>query len=56
LSSFTVDSPIPYEISGVIALFDEKNKEMVPGSGNKEKQGPYFGKLARFIQRLSSKI
>jgi len=56
LNSFTIDSPIPYEISGVIALLDEKNKEMVPGSGNKEKQGPYFGKLARFIQRLSSKI
>lgn len=56
MDSFTIDSPIPYEISEVIELLDAKNKEMVPGSGNKEKQGPYFGKLARFIQRLSSKI
>lgn len=56
LGSFTIDSPIPYEISEVIGLLDEKNKEMVPGSGSKEKQGPYFGKLARFMQRLSSKI
>lgn len=56
LDSFTIDSPIPYEISEVIGLLDTKNTEMVPGSGGKEKQGPYFGKLARFIQRLSSKI
>ena len=30
--------------------------EMVPGSANKEKQGPLHGKLTRFIQRLESKI
>ena len=33
-----------------------KDEEMVPGAkANTEKQGPYFGKLTRFIQRLETK-
>ncbi len=56
LGSFTIDSPIPYKILDVIKALDDENKRMVPGSAGKEKQGPYFGKLARFIQRLNSKI
>ena len=28
---------------------------MVPGAAGKEKQGPFFGKLTRFIQRLEAK-
>ncbi len=32
-----------------------KDCEMVPGAGGKDKQGPYFGKLTRFVQRLETK-
>ncbi len=55
LDNFTVESPIPYEISKVLSSLEEKDIEMVPGSSGKGKQGPLYGKLTRFIQRLKSK-
>ncbi|MDN5341527.1 MAG: hypothetical protein PWP28_402 [Oceanotoga sp.] len=55
-SSFTLDSPIPYNLTKAINDLISIDKEMVPGANNKYKQGPYFGKLTRFIQRLSSKV
>ena len=54
LDNFTVESPIPYEISKLLSSLEEKNNEMVPGV-SKEKQGPLHGKLTRFVQRLKSK-
>lgn len=51
----TLDSPVPYRISKVIEHLDSKNKEMIPGSGGREKQGDFFGKLSRFLQRLTAK-
>ena len=54
-AQFTIDSPIPYEMSGVIDFLKKKDIEMVPGS-TKPKQGDYYGKLSRFIQRLENKI
>ena len=53
-SSFTIDSPVPYKLSDMIADFKEVDQEMVQGARG-EKQGPMFGKLTRFIQRLESK-
>lgn len=55
LENFTIDSPIPYELSSVIEELWNLNTEMVPGSGKREKQGPLHGKLTRFIQRLEAK-
>ncbi len=54
LDNFTVESPIPYEISKVLSSLREKDTEMVPGARS-ERQGPLHGKLTRFIQRLKSK-
>lgn len=51
----TIDSPIPYCLKSVLNIIRELDVEMVPGSGNKEKQGPFNGKLTRFIQRLDAK-
>ena len=51
----TLDSPVPYRISQVIEQLDGKNKEMVPGAKG-SKQGDFFGKLSRFIQRLEAKV
>ena len=56
LANFTVDSPVPYGISDVLARLGEIDVEMVPGAGSNFKQGPFHGKLTRFIQRLDSKI
>jgi DNA helicase HerA-like ATPase len=54
-SSITLDSPVPYRLSLLLEELREKDVEMVPGSKT-EKQGPYYGKLTRFIQRLDAKI
>ena len=55
LDNFTVESPIPYNISNVLSALEDKDKEMIRGSTAKGKQGPLYGKLTRFIQRLKSK-
>ncbi|RFC35942.1 MAG: hypothetical protein DID92_2727743864 [Candidatus Nitrotoga sp. SPKER] len=56
LSSFTVDSPIPYDLNAVRDSLINDDQEMVIGSSNREKQGPWHGKLTRFISRLEAKI
>lgn len=53
--SITIDSPIPYKLEKVLQELKRLDEEMVPGAAGKEKQGPFFGKLARFIQRLEAK-
>lgn len=52
--NITIDSPIPYKIENVIKKINDLDNEMVTGSRG-DKQGPYFGKLTRFVQRLEAK-
>ncbi|MGN1280446.1 MAG: ATP-binding protein [Succinivibrio sp.] len=55
-ANITLDSPVPYHLDALLKSLNEKDTEMVPGAkANTEKQGPYFGKLTRFIQRLDTK-
>lgn len=54
LGSFTIDSPVPYELDKVIEELENKDTERVDGARGK-KNGPYHGKLTRFIQRLQAK-
>lgn len=55
-ANITLDSPIPYNLNALLTFLKSKDGEMVPGTkANTEKQGPYFGKLTRFIQRLETK-
>lgn len=57
LDNFTVDSPVPFSLDALLARLNEINVEMVPGSrAGAEKQGDFFGKLARMIARLENKI
>lgn len=56
LNAFTLDSPVPFRIDDVIAELERLNKQMVPGSGNKEKQGPFYGQFSRLLVRLNSKV
>ncbi len=51
----TLDSPIPYSLKTLIIELETLDTEMVQGQRS-EKQGPYHGKLTRFIQRLKAKI
>ena len=55
LNNFTVESPIPYDINKVLDSIEELDTQMVTGSSGREKQGPLYGRLTRFIQRLRSK-
>ena len=50
----TLDSPVPYDLQRLVAELEVLDTQMVPGQ-RAEKQGPYFGKLTRFIQRLKAK-
>lgn len=56
LASFTVDSPIPYDLNAVKISLLKDDQEMVTGSTGRDKQGPWHGKLTRFISRLEAKI
>lgn len=57
LKHFTVDSPVPFDLDLLLERLNEINIEMVPGAKpNTEKQGDFFGKLARMISRLENKI
>lgn len=56
-SGITLDSPIPYRLSSLLHELKDKDEEMVAGArAGSEKQGAFFGKLTRFIQRLEAKI
>ncbi len=55
LKTFTVDSPIPFDLGQLITKLEKDNAEMVPGTRN-EKQGEWHGKLTRFISRLKAKL
>jgi len=57
LANFTIDSPVPFSISDVLAKLADLNAEMVPGARpGTEKMGEFNGKLSRLIQRLDSKL
>ena len=51
----TLDSPVPYCLTDVLSNLQKYDTAMVPGKTG-EKQGPYFGKLTRFNQRLENKL
>lgn len=53
-SSITIDSPIPYKIDNILKELAGLDQQMVEGART-EKQGPFFGKLTRFVQRLEAK-
>jgi len=57
LAHFTVDSPVPFDLEVLLERLNNINIEMVPGArAGAEKQGEFFGKLARMISRLENKI
>lgn len=56
LSSFTVDSPIPFEITTLISNLKEDDTRKGQGTTGKPVKGEWEGKLTRFISRLETKI
>ena len=55
VNSITIDSPIPFSMNEVLSEFNRLNTEMIDSTRGK-KQGDYYGKLSRFIQRLENKV
>lgn len=55
LNAFTLDSPVPFAISAVLAELKRMNEEMVQGSRG-DKQGPFYGQFSRLLVRLNSKV
>ncbi len=55
LESFTIDSPVPFDIKALLKTLGEINSEMVEGTRGK-KMGEFNGKLSRLIARLENKI
>jgi hypothetical protein len=55
ISTITIDSPIPYKMENILIELKRLDVEMVAGSTAAGKQGPFNGKLTRFIQRLEAK-
>ena len=55
LPHFTVDSPVPYSLRDLLARLEADDTEMVEGARG-PKQGAFFGRLTRFISRLSSRL
>ena len=56
LDAFTLDSPVPFSIGAVVTELTCLNHEMVPGSGGREKQGPFYGQFSRLLVRLNSRV
>ncbi len=55
LPHFTVDSPVPYSLRDLLTRLEADDTEMVEGARG-QKQGAFFGRLTRFISRLSSRL
>lgn len=55
LSTFTVDSPIPYSMEELISRLKNDDEGMVEGAKGGLKQGPFHGRLSRFVSRLEGR-
>ncbi|MHB8655572.1 MAG: ATP-binding protein [Terriglobia bacterium] len=54
-ATFTVDSPIPYKLSDLIAKLKQDDTAKGVGVGGKEVKGEWEGRLTRFLSRLEAK-
>ncbi|HEB86432.1 MAG TPA: ATP-binding protein [Gammaproteobacteria bacterium] len=55
LNSFTIDSPVPFDLDIVVAEIRRLNDEMVQGARGL-KQGSFFGQFSRFLARIAGKL
>ena len=56
LETFTVDSPIPYDINSLLYELNKDDTGTKTGASGKEVKGDWNGRLTRFIGRLKAKI
>ncbi|MEY8240952.1 MAG: ATP-binding protein [Cycloclasticus sp.] len=57
LDNFTIDSPVPFDLTSLLGSLNDINVEQVPGArAGSTKAGEFNGKLSRMISRLENKI
>ena len=56
IPKITIDTPVYFDLNNIIQEFERLDTEMVPGSNNKQKQGPLFGKFTRMLMRMESRL
>ncbi|MBL4830489.1 MAG: ATP-binding protein [Aliivibrio sp.] len=57
LDNFTIDSPVPFDLTKLLQSLNDINVEQVPGArAGTTKAGEFNGKLSRMISRLENKI
>jgi uncharacterized protein len=57
VTTFTVDSPIPYRLEHLIQGLKQDDTERIPQHpSHRIEPGPYFGRLTGFISRLEARI
>lgn len=56
LKTFTVDSPIPFQMSNLIARLKDDDTRKGVGKNGAAVKGDWEGKLTRFISRLEAKL
>jgi len=54
--TFTVDSPIPYQLEDLVDLLKKDDTDKGVGVNGKPVKGEWEGKLTRFVSRLEAKI
>ncbi|MBM4161683.1 MAG: ATP-binding protein [Ignavibacteria bacterium] len=52
----TVDTPVYFDLSEVRAKIQYLDTEKISGLGTAPKEGPFYGKFARFLVRLDSRL
>jgi hypothetical protein len=55
-STFTVDSPIPYQMTELVFRLNDDNTRKGVGKNDKPIKGDWEGKLTRFLARLEAKL
>jgi len=55
LNSFTIDSPVPFDLEAVVAEIRRLNEEMEQGTRGL-RQGKFFGQFSRFLARIAGKL
>ena len=55
LNSFTIDSPVPFDLGIVVAEIRQLNEEMEQGARGL-KQGKFYGQFSRFLARIAGKL
>jgi DNA helicase HerA-like ATPase len=56
IPKITIDTPVFFDFARLINEFRRLDTEMIPGAGNKDKQGPLFGQFTRLLMRIDSRM